>query len=69
MTEECKRYRIIRCYFHDIPTCTIKQGLSLREAQAHCNDPQTSSSTCTDKVGKARTRKIGPWFDAYEEVR
>ena len=44
----------------------ILTGLTLEEAQAHCRDPETSSSTCTSKEGLARTSKHGPWFDGYE---
>ena len=63
-------YRIIRNYFKaGIRKRTIRTGLTLEQAQAHCRNPETSSSTCTGKVGKARTRKIGPWFDGYTEDR
>lgn len=44
----------------------IYSNLTLEEAQAHCRDPETSSSTCTSSVALARTRKSGPWFDCYE---
>jgi len=61
-------YKVIRFYFNRpgyrrtiIPRCT------LAEAQRHCNDPETSSSTCTSKTGKARTRRMGPWFDGYTD--
>jgi hypothetical protein len=61
-------YRIIRFYLDDrIPKRTIRTGLALAQAQAHCQDPQTSSSTCTSKVGRARTRRLGAWFDGYQE--
>ena len=43
-------------------------GLTLEEVQAHCNDPETSSRTCTRAEGKRRTAQRGPWFDGYEEV-
>ena len=59
-------YKIIRFYMNaGISKRTIKIVSSLVAAQLHCNNPQTSSKTCTTKVGKARTRKLGPWFDGY----
>ncbi len=62
------RYRIVRHYFNAWPNHrTIKAGLTLAQAQAHCKDPETSSSTCTKAAGRARTRRIGPWFDGYSE--
>jgi hypothetical protein len=45
----------------------IYNNMTLEEAQAHCRDPETSSSTCTSSVGLARTRKYGPWFECYME--
>jgi hypothetical protein len=61
-------YRVRRCYFNKPGVWrTIKAGITLEQAQAHCSDPETSSSTCKGKVGKARTRKLGPWFDCYTE--
>ena len=62
-----ERYKIQRLYFKDHPRRTIARGLTLEEAQAHCSDPETSSSTCTSAAGKARTRRLGPWFDSYTE--
>jgi len=63
-------YRIVRMYRDaNISKRVIKRGLTLEQAQRHCSDPETSSSTCTSKVGKARTRKLGAWFDGYEEAR
>ena len=43
---------------------TMETGLTLEEAQAHCNDPETSSSTCTNN------RVLGgwDWFDGYQET-
>jgi hypothetical protein len=62
-------YKIIRMYQnHDIRSKTIKTGLTLKEAQKHCQDPETSSRTCTTSAGKARTKRCGPWFEGYEEV-
>ncbi len=60
------RYKIVRMFCRDIPSRTIKKGLTLEEAQAHCRDPETSYKTCTESRRKAYTRKMGPWFDAYD---
>jgi hypothetical protein len=64
-------YRIVRRYFHS-DRCrprVIRRGLTLEEAQAHCRDIETSSSTATSSKARARTRRCGPWFDGYEEDR
>lgn len=61
-------YAIVR-FFQDsgLDRETIDTGLSLDEAQDHCNDPETSSSTCEGEEGTERTERYGPWFDGYEE--
>ena len=48
-----KRYKIIR-YTWQQNNRTIKTGLSLEQAQAHCNDPETSGKD---------------WFDGYTEEK
>lgn len=59
-------YKIQRVYFNKPGhKRTIAEGLTLEEAQAHCRDPETSSSTCTSAAGKRRTLEHGPWFDSY----
>ena len=60
------RYKVIRMYFKG-GRRTILSGLTLEQAQAHCQNPETSSSTCTKSAGKARTRRMGAWFDGYSE--
>ncbi|HEY6021006.1 MAG TPA: hypothetical protein VIY48_14210 [Candidatus Paceibacterota bacterium] len=63
-------YKIVRHYQNAaINHRTIATGLTLKQAQEWCNNPETSSSTCTNKVGKARTRRIGAWFDAHTEQK
>ena len=61
-------YKIVRSYLHGGKR-TIRRGLTLELAQAHCRDPETSSRTCTTAKAKARTRRVGQWFDGYEEDR
>lgn len=62
------KYSVIRFYREArIRRRVILSGLSLAEAQAHCNDPETSSRTCTKASGVARTRMVGIWFDGYEK--
>lgn len=60
-----KKYKIIRGFF-DGERQVIARGLSLKEAREHCQDPETSSRTCSpetaEKVGIGRI-----WFDGYDE--
>jgi hypothetical protein len=58
-------YRIIRI-FKDGGQRTIKRGLALDQAQAHCNDPETSSRTATSSTARRRTKRRGEWFDCYD---
>lgn len=64
-------YKIVRFSF-DGSKRTMFRGMSLADAQAHCDDPQTSSSTCTTPGGK-RTKAMvlrhnrNPWFHGYTE--
>lgn len=62
------KYKVMR-YFADpkYPAVTVKTGLSLEEAQEHCNRADSSSRTCTDELGEARTERYGAWFDGYTE--
>lgn len=60
-------YKIVRAFRDSYRKRTIATGLTLEEAQAHCHDPETSSSTCTSVEGKRRTRLHGPWFEGYTE--
>ena len=61
-----KTYTIIRMYRDRSTRQTIDTGLTLEQAQEHCSDNETSSSTCTARPGTKRTEKYGPWFDGYE---
>lgn len=61
-------YVIVRMYAH-AGKRTIKRGLTLEQAQAHCSNPETSSSTCKLSRNKMRTKLYGAWFDGYERER
>lgn len=63
--DDGQTYKIVRHFRDSGRKFLIKEGLTLALAQAHCNDPETSSSTCTTENGKRRTRRSGPWFDSY----
>jgi len=67
MTREGAHYNIVRFYQNSYRRRIIRERVTLEQAQRHCNDPETSSSTCTSKAGKARTRRVGRWFDGYEQ--
>ena len=64
------RYKVLR-YFADpeLPPVVVKTGLSLDEAQDHCNLANSSSRTCTDELGQARTARYGAWHDEWKEQR
>lgn len=47
-------YKIVRFYRDDKPREIIKTGLTLEEAQAHCNDPATHN-------------EAEGWFDGYDK--
>lgn len=63
-------YRIVRRFQDENRRPrVIDRGLTLEAAQAHCRDPETSSSTATSLRAQSRTRALGPWFDGFEEDR
>jgi hypothetical protein len=65
-------YNVVR-FYRDRPghyrRRVILRGVTLGQAQRHCQDPETSSSTATSAAGKRRTKRYGPWFDGYEECK
>ena len=59
-------YKIIRFFQEeDEDNRVVKTGLTLEEAQKHCKDPETSSSTGTLGKAKYLTERYGAWFDGY----
>ena len=61
-----KGYRVIRLYRDTDHRETVIERCTLEEAQAHCKDPETSSSTATGSAARERTRRMGAWFDGYD---
>lgn len=62
-----RMFKIRRFYYDDHPPKVIKTGLTLEEAQAHCQDPETSSKSATSIDAAEHTQEFGPWFDGYDE--
>lgn len=61
-------YKVIRFYFNRPGyRRTIIARCTLAEAKRHCNDPETSSSTAKGAAARRRTRRVGRWFDGWEE--
>jgi hypothetical protein len=69
MREIEKTYKIVRIFKDSERKITITKGLTEKEAQDWCKNPETSSTTAIKPDAKFRTRKYGPWFDGYEEER
>lgn len=55
-------YSIVRFYADHREQRTLQMGLTLDDAQEHCQDPDTSSRTTTDPDAE-----LGDWFDGYRE--
>ncbi len=61
-----KKYKVIRFHKNDGKKVTVAKGLSLSQAQSHCQNPETSSSTAKARAGKRYTAIHGEWFDGYD---
>lgn len=55
----------IKRFFMNGPSEVLKTGVTLEEAQEHCQDENTSSKTATSRDAVQLTEKRGPWFDGY----
>lgn len=60
-------YKVIRFFRDSGRRMVIGTRMTLEKAQEWCQNPETSSSTCTSPAGKRRTRRSGPWFDGCTE--
>ena len=61
-------YKIMR-FYEKGEKRVVERGLSLEDAQAHYKDPETNSRTATSATAKARTRRMGPWFDGFTKEK
>ena len=62
-------YQIVRFYRNPYTNRQVtRKDLTLEEAREHCNDPETSSRTATGSEAVDRTRRVGAWFDGYEQM-
>lgn len=66
-TPEEDKYEIIR-FFQRGERETVATDVTLEEANEHCNDPESSSKTCTSDEGMERTRTRGDWFDGRQKM-
>jgi hypothetical protein len=58
-------YCIVR-FVHNVGRDIVLRGLTYEEALEHCNDPETSSTTCSRETSK-RLDLVGfDWFDGFE---
>jgi len=61
-------YRIVRNFANDPQRKqVIARGFTLQEARSHCNNPESSSRTCTLPALVRLTNHVGAWFDSSEE--
>jgi hypothetical protein len=59
-------YKITRFYLATGKKKVIKRCLTLREAEEHCLNSESSYRTCKLVAGEKRTKKLGPWEDRYD---
>ena len=66
-----KTYRVVRMYFNKPtqPKKVLKRGLTLEEAQKHCKNRETSSSTSSHAATRRAHKQGRMWFDGYEEEK
>lgn len=58
-------YQVIRFYSDDRKSKVQKSNLTLKQAQEWCNDPETSSSTVSER--RYRYGQGVEWFDGYNK--
>jgi len=64
-----KNFIIVRHYMAaKITKRVIKRDLTEDEARMLVLHHDSSSMTCSSKVGKRRTKHLGHWWDTFEEL-
>lgn len=63
MTYKITRYYSNKKWLNEV----VKTGLSLTDAQKHCQDPETCWLTAVEPANKRRTVLHGEWFDGYSK--
>lgn len=71
------KYEIVRFYEDDRANRVVKRGLSREEAQAWCQDPETSSMSASKPRGCANDPEMierwheqqKHWFDGWREMK
>lgn len=70
-----KQYLVVRYYQNNRNKRIQRTGLTLKQAQEWCEDPETSSMTAknacngNDKIIDKWHDNQKHWFDGYEEVK
>jgi hypothetical protein len=63
LEEKMTTYKIVRFFSDERPKKVIQRGLTLEEAQKHCQDPKTRG---TARKGSSSVLTV-EWFDGYEK--
>lgn len=58
-------YKVVRVFYRHAFREVISTGMTLEEAQAHCSDDETSSSTARSDEARERTKDFGDWMDVF----
>lgn len=65
-----QQYKVIKFFQNDRKAQVIRRGLTLEQAQAICNDDETSSKTKRDLQSPVKQRNLDAkqahWFYGYE---
>lgn len=65
-----KTYNVKRMYLDEsVESVILLEGLTLKQARAHCKNPEASSKTAKSAEAIAHTEKYGRWFDGYDEEK